>query len=405
MMRRVASLCARFALCLLSALFCCLSQQQASAAGNDKPYAAWFKYSPEAEAAWVFTAEPDKPLQLTIRPRNADPSRPLKKVLVLYPRASSAYDIEMTRILRVFNDKDINANFTVINFEIADAPGKAALRYAESNKFDLIFSMGSESTAWLYANYRGGALPVVTVCSKDPVQLNQMRDYDSGSGSNFAFTSLNVQVEVQIAHIRALSPDIKNLAILIDTKNISAVKTQAEPIAEAAKKLGIEPIMVQVNDPARAADELARAIPESIRTMRKSDPDLQNSVFLITGSTSVFKEIATINKYAGRIPVVSMIPEIVQPGPDTALLAVGVSFESNGQLAAIYGADILNGRAKASELRVGVVLPPDIAISFLKARQIGIKIPFHFFESASYIYDINGQPVRSPAAVVASKDQ
>jgi hypothetical protein len=41
----------------------------------------------------------------------------------------------------------------------------------------------------------------------------------------------------------------------------------------------------------------------------------------------------------------------------------------------------------------------------MKARQIGIKIPFHFFESASYIYDVNGQPVRSPVSVVASKDQ
>jgi putative ABC transport system substrate-binding protein len=404
MMQRAIELRARSRAFLVAGLLCCLPLQQAFAAGNDKPYSSWFKYGSEAEAAWVFAAEADKPLQLTIRPKNADQTRPLKKVLVLYPRASSAYDTEITRILRVFNDKDINANFTVINFQIADAAGKAALQYAEANKFDLIYSMGSESTAWLYANYRGGALPVVTVCSKDPVQLNQMRDYESGSGSNFAFTSLNVQVEVQIAHIRALSPELKNLGILIDTKNISAVKTQAEPIAEAVKKLGIEPIMVQVNDPARAADELARAIPESIRTMRKSDPDLQNSVFLITGSTSVFKEIATINKYAGRIPVISMIPEIVQPGPDTALLGIGVSFESNGHLAAIYGADILNGRAKAGEMKVGVVLPPDIAISFMKARQIGIKIPFHFFESASYIYDVNGQPVRAPAAVVASKD-
>ena len=31
-----------------------------------------------------------------------------------------------------------------------------------------------------------GKLPVVTVCAKDPVQLGQMKDYDSGSGNNFA---------------------------------------------------------------------------------------------------------------------------------------------------------------------------------------------------------------------------
>ena len=84
--------------------------------------------------------------------------------------------------------------------------------------------MGSEATAWLYDNYRGGALPVVTVCSKDPVQLKQMRDYDSGSGSNFAFTSLNVQVEVQVSYIKDMNADLKNLAILVDAKNVSAVQ-------------------------------------------------------------------------------------------------------------------------------------------------------------------------------------
>ena len=99
-----------------------------------------------------------------------------------------------------------------------------------------------------------------------------------------------------------------------------------------------------------------------------------------------------------------MIPEIVQPGADTALLGVGISFESNGQLAAIYGADILSGRAKAGDMKVGLVLPPDIAISFMKARQIGAKIPFHFFEGASYVYDVNGQVVRTPVRTVAAKE-
>lgn len=179
---------------------------------------------------------------------------------------------------------------------------------------------------------------------------------------------------------------------------------RADESADTLKKIGVQPVMVSVQDPAKAADELARVMPESIKTMRGTDPDLSNSVFLITGSTSVFKEIATINKHAGRIPVISMIPEIVQAGPDTALLAVGISFESNAQLAAIYGADILNGRAKPGDLKVGLVLPPDIAVSFMKARQIGVKIPFHFFEGASYVYDVNGQPVRAPVQTVAAKE-
>ena len=51
------------------------------------------------------------------------------------------------------------------------------------------------------------------------------------------------------------------------------------------------------------------------------------------------------------------------------------------------------------ELRVGIVSPPDIAINFRKAREIGMKVPFSFFESASYIYDYEGRSVRSAGGV------
>jgi putative ABC transport system substrate-binding protein len=150
-----------------------------------------------------------------------------------------------------------------------------------------------------------------------------------------------------------------------------------------------------VTDPTKARDELTRIIPNAVSEMRKSDPDLSKSMFWITGSTSVFKEIRTINQYADKVPVVSVVPEIVAAGADTAVLSVGTSFDSNAHLAAIYGADVLEGRAKVDQLKVGVVSPPDIAISFLKAREIGMRVPFHFFETATFIYDYQGRPVRT----------
>ena len=38
--------------------------------------------------------------------------------------------------------------------------------------------------------------------------------------------------------------------------------------------------------------------------------------------------------------------------------------------------------------------PPDVAISFRKAREIGMRIPFALFESATRIFDNEGQQVR-----------
>jgi putative ABC transport system substrate-binding protein len=221
-----------------------------------------------------------------------------------------------------------------------------------------------------------------------------MKDYDSGSGNNFAFTSLNVPVDVQMSYVRELRPDLKNIAVLVDSKNISAVQTQAAPVANYLKDKGVQVIIGSVQDPKNARQELVKIVGDAVSKMRQTDPDLSKSLFWITGSTSVFREIRTINEHADRVPVVSVVPEIVTKGADTAVLAIGVSFESNARLAGIYGAQILNG-AKVEQLKVGLVSPPDIAISFLKARDIGMRVPFNFFEIASYVYDYNGAAVRS----------
>jgi putative ABC transport system substrate-binding protein len=355
----------------------------------------WFRYAAVIDQTWTVSGVAGNPLQFEIQPKAKDQAASAKRVLVLYPRASSAYDIAITKILQVFESKDVDANVTVINFNMKDAAGADAIRYAEENKIDLIFAMGSESTAWLFENYRGGRIPVVSVCSKDPVQLGQIKDYEKGGGSNFAFTSLNVPVEVQMAYVKELKPDLKNLTVLVDSKNVSAVQTQAEPIAAYARERGIQVIWGAIDNPAKAREQLVPVMKSAVQTMRKSDPDLSKSLFWLTGSTSVFLEISTINEHADRVPVVSVVPEIVNAGTDTAALAIGVSFESNAHLAAIYGAEILEGRTKAGDLKVGLVSPPDIAISFLKVREIGLRVPFQFYETASFIYDYDGKAVRT----------
>jgi putative ABC transport system substrate-binding protein len=363
------------------------------AAAGEEPFANWFRYGASAESDWTIVGEPTNPMVVTIRPKGKLKG-PVKRILVLYPRSSSAYDIAITKVLNIFAARELNAYFTITNFNLEDVAGKKAIQFAEAGQFDLILSMGSESTAWLYEHFRGSWIPVVSICSKDPVQLGQMKDYEHGSGNNFAFTSLNMTAEGQLTYVLNLKPGLKNLAILVDSKNISAVETQAKPIAAIAREKGVQVIIGSVEDPARAREELEKIVYDAVRAMRMSDPELTRSAFLITGSTSVFKQIRTINDRAGRVPVLSMIPEIVTAGEDTAVLAMGISFESNAHLAAIYGADILDGRAKPGELAVGIVSPPDIAISFLKARQIGMAVPFSMFETATFIYDYDGQAVR-----------
>ena len=375
----------------------------ASADPTKQAYWSWFRFNTAVLNTWKITGDADNPDIVHAKPNRLGLALPTRKVLVVYPRASSAYDTSITKIFNVFEDKLLDAEVTIVNFKLDDARGKALIEKAESEGYDLMLSMGSEATAWLWQNYKNGKLPVVSVCSKDPVVLGQSPGYDLGSGTNFAFTSLNMPMDVQMAYVNDLKPKLRNLAILVDSKNLSAVETQSKPVIEYAKKRGLRVMELSVNDPKNAQAELVKLVSSAAAQMQRNDPDLKNSLFWLTGSTSVFKEIETINKYAGRIPVVAVVPEIVRDGDNTAAVSIGISFESNAHLAAIYSVDILNGRAKAGQLRVGVVSPPDIALSFRKIRDIGMTVPLSMFEAAGTIYDYEGKAVRIDGANVAKK--
>lgn len=355
---------------------------------------AWFKLADRTLDAWTFRIpEPQDALRVEIARRHAE-GPPSARIMVIYPRKSSAYDVAISTLLDDFAGRDLNLAVTAANFANDPVRGEALVGEAVRGRYDLVYAMGSETVAWLHAQHRDLPVPIVTICAKDPVQLGQMAGYEQGSGNSIAFTSLNVLLEVQLAYLRELKPKLRNIGILVDSQNTSAMETQAKPLAAAARSLGIEAFAVTVDEPSRAAKQLAERVPAAVARMRRTDPPLADSIFWITGSTAVFSEIATINAHAATVPVLSAVPEIVQAGADSAVLSIGVSFVSNAQLAAVYGVEILSGRARAGELPVGVVSPPDLAISFLHARRIGLRIPFSFLEAATFVYDGDGRPVR-----------
>lgn len=357
-------------------------------------YQAWFKTTEATRELWRIVPTPGNPLEVRISARDASPGTRPKKVMVVYPRPSSAYDIAISKILSVFANKLLAVELTVVNFQNDDARGRRVLKQAEDEQVDLILAMGSESTAWLWDHYKGGRLPVVTVCSKDPVLLGQAAAYDRGSDSNFAFTSLNVPIDVQMAYVAALKPQLKSIAVIADGANVSAMETQAKPVVDYARARGVSVLELTVKDAGQAQAELAELVKAATETMEARDPGLGSSVFWVTGSTAVFREIATINAHAGRAAVLSVVPDIVREGGESAMLSIGISFESNAQLAALYASDVLTGRSEVGQMKVGVVTPPDMSINFRKVRDAGASIPLSIFAAAGTIFDYDGSLVR-----------
>jgi len=151
---------------------------------------------------------------------------------------------------------------------------------------------------------------------------------------------------------------------------------------------------VIVNDVNDQVPELDVVMPRALDAMRATDPDLGASVFWATGTTSVINGIGPIAERAGGVPVLSVYPDLVREGPGSALLSIGVTYDNMGYLGAKYLIDLMFRGVQTTDLPVGVVSPPDVAISFLKAREIGLRVPFDIFETASRVYDKAGRAVR-----------
>lgn len=319
----------------------------------------------------------------------------LKTIYSIVPKKSSSYVLATNKLLEVLYSEGIRANITIRNFSKNKDEGLSALKEAEALNADLIFTMGSEAAALVHENYKNGKIQVVTSTNKDPVLLGQVKDYEHGSKTNIATTTLNIPVEIQLNYLKELIPGLKNIALMYNRNHKQVMATEVVPARKNFTEKNYRVLDVVVDSPDSAVNMLSQAIPKAIKQMKQTDPDLSKSVFWITSSTSIFSNMETVVKYTEKVPVVSSVPNAVKEGDASAVLAIGIDRRNNAHLASIYAVKILKDEAKAGDLKVGVVAPPDIALNFKIARKIGLKIPFHFFESAAFIYDYSGKQVRA----------
>lgn len=356
----------------------------------------WLRLSETAARSWTIAPHPQRQAWRMIKPIAApDQSRELKHLLVIVSKRSKSYRLAVSELLSVFADQEVTARFTVINIGKDERLSMAAIGFAEQNNVDLIFSAGSESAEFMSRLYREGRIPVVTSTNKDPVLLGHVRDYESGSGTNIAYTSLNVPLSIQADYLLKLKPRLKVVGLLYNREHKQVMATEVIPSKREFNKLGIHVVDITVSSRQTAPEELETRLPQALDEIARLDSALQNAIFWVTSSTAVFSNMDIINRFSGNVPVLASIPNAVVAGDDSAVLAIGIDRRNNAHLAALYAVDIIkNGKAPGS-LKVGIVTPPDVSINFRIAKKLGLKIPFQFIEHASFIYDYSGKAVRA----------
>ncbi len=367
--------------------------QQVGLAQTSKYYISWLKLNDKNLDFYQSAIEGES---LVIKPKWEKTSSSLEaRIFVLVSKKSGSYTTAVNKLLEILEREEVYAHLTVQNFAKDEEYAKRSVVFAENNNYDLIFTAGSESARFIKSYYEGGKLPVVVSITKDPVLLGLVKDYDTGSRSNIAWTSLNVPISLQMDYLKRLKPNIKNIAIMYDRNHGAVMATEVRPFKTKLEQLGLNVFDIAVGDDVPAEYTLTEKIPVAIETMKKNDPSLQNSIFWVTSSTAVFSKIDMISQLSSVVPVLGSIPNIVSEGTGSAVLAVGIDRRNNAHLASVYAIRILKKQVQPGKLKVGVVTPPDLAINFAVARKINLKIPFSIIESAAFIYDYSGRMVRN----------
>ncbi len=336
--------------------------------------------------------------------RSSKIQNPTYKVLILCSKKSSSYIRAFNKLLEVAEERIPSIEFLFFNFNKDTLRASEIVEYGKNNNVNLIMAMGSEAMVFSSQVLKGDNIPIVTCINKDPVLLGFVDDYTSGSGSNIAYTSVNLPLNVNMEWLLKLRPNMRSITILYDPNHSSVVGSEVLPLMNYLKENDIRHFDGAVSADGDLQKDLSETIRKSLDFMSHEDPGLKNSLFWVTSSTNIFSEIETISANTGIVPVASSVPNLVNGAESSALLAVGIDRRNSANLAALYMVEILTGNSEPGDLPVGIVSPPDISISFQTAKTIGETIPFEIFENASFVYGYDGTLLREYGKTIKSND-
>lgn len=382
-------------ICLLGLAVASGAPGRSVSASEGRPVLDWLEFDPTTRDHYAISPNPTDTARMRAQPTWTDDPAAFRLLLLIPFESVAAYSIGVDVVLRTFRQQGIPAEFEIWLYGNDDAIAREAVAWAEGNGVDLIMPVGSRAAAFMHDTYTGGRLPVVTNSAKDPVLLGQMPAYQQGSGTNIAYTSNTVPIRLFVSYLLQLLPDLKNVGVLYAESNRSAIETQVAPLHDLAASFGLTVHDVAARDGDLLEGDLVSGMSRVRERFAQTDPGLTASAWIVTGSTSVYRRIDLINDLAGRAPVVSTLPDVVRSGDDSAAVSIGINQSTVVQLSAFYAISILTEGVEPGSLPVGVVTPPDLAINFRVARQIGLGIPFRFMEAATFIYNYDGRQVRA----------
>lgn len=234
--------------------------------------------------------------------------------------------------------------------------------------YDLIIPVATPAALTAYAAVRNASkeIPVVFCAVSDPVEAKLVQSLNA-PGNNCTGTADAFDIAGQVALIKQLQPEIKNLGVLYTDSEANSI-SQLRTLQAECDAAGITLIAQGIHEAAELAEAASVLIPKVDAITNLTDNNVVDNmqVFL------------TQAEEAG-VPVYGSEIEQVKKG---CLASASLDYVALGEKTGEMAVDILKG-ANASEYAVVTVVDSFVVINSDVAEKLGITIPAELGEATT----------------------
>lgn len=227
-----------------------------------------------------------------------------------------------------------------------------------SKNYDLIFAIATPAAVSAYSATQNSQTPVIFTAVSDPVAAGLVESLEAGS-KNCIGTSDVLDLDSQVALIKALQPDVKTIGVLYTTSEANSV-SQLASLEEIAGAAGIT---IESQGVQGAAD-----VPQAAATLASKVDCINNFTDNnVVSNLSVLLEKAN----AAGVPVYGSEVEQVKNG---CIASISIDYVALGRKTAEMGIEVLNG-TDPSTMAVGTISEGTPVVNTDVMAQFGIELP------------------------------
>lgn len=260
--------------------------------------------------------------------------------------------------------QNLTVNFQSAQGNMATA-GQIAKQFVADNP-DVIIAIATPSAQAVASNT--STIPVVFSAVTDPVEAKLVSKLD-GSGANITGASDVLPLEPQLALIKEILPNVKNVGFIYNPGEVNSTVT-----LKAFKKQAVAMGINVIEAPAQKSTDIAMAANSLAGKVDVIYTPTDNNV------VSAYEALVKVAKEA-KIPLVGASTDTVERG---AIAALGVNYHHLGVETGKITARIFKGE-KAGDIGVYSAQELDLYVSPKNASEQGITLPQSVLDKAKKV--------------------